>query len=76
MINTPGPKQHIQQVDYIRAIASLGVALFHLGGKTLPVLNNGWLGVQMFFCYRALLFAGLFRKTIALKQACGLSLGV
>ncbi|WP_184545855.1 acyltransferase family protein [Mucilaginibacter sp. FT3.2] len=42
-------KPHIQQVDYIRAIASLAVALFHLGGKTLPVLNYGWLGVYMFF---------------------------
>jgi peptidoglycan/LPS O-acetylase OafA/YrhL len=42
-------KQHIQQVDYIRAIASLAVALFHLGGKSLPGLRYGWLGVQMFF---------------------------
>ena len=36
-------------MDYIRAIASLAVALFHLGGKTLPVLKYGWLGVEMFF---------------------------
>jgi len=43
------PKPHLQQVDYIRAIASLAVALFHLGGKVLPVLKYGWLGVQMFF---------------------------
>jgi len=43
------PKPHLQQVDYIRAIASLAVALFHLGGKTLPVLKYGWLGVEMFF---------------------------
>ncbi|WP_431199266.1 acyltransferase family protein [Mucilaginibacter sp. P25] len=42
-------RQHIQQVDYIRAIASLAVALFHLGGKSLPGLHYGWLGVQMFF---------------------------
>ena len=42
-------KKHIQQVDYIRAIASLAVALFHLGGKALPVLKYGWLGVHMFF---------------------------
>ncbi|MFC0516466.1 acyltransferase family protein [Mucilaginibacter angelicae] len=42
-------KPHIQQVDYIRAIASLAVALFHLGGKSLPGLRYGWLGVQMFF---------------------------
>lgn len=49
MANILKQKQHIQQVDYIRAIASLAVALYHLGGKTLPVLNYGWLGVQMFF---------------------------
>lgn len=42
-------KPHIAQVDYIRAIASMAVALFHLGGKALPVLKYGWLGVQMFF---------------------------
>jgi peptidoglycan/LPS O-acetylase OafA/YrhL len=42
-------KPHIQQVDYIRAIAALAVTLYHLGGKTLPVLNYGWLGVYMFF---------------------------
>ncbi|OOQ58212.1 acyltransferase family protein [Mucilaginibacter pedocola] len=45
---TTAPK-HIPQVDYIRAIASVGVALFHLGGKALPVLKYGWLGVHMFF---------------------------
>jgi peptidoglycan/LPS O-acetylase OafA/YrhL len=48
-MTTTGQKRHLQQVDYIRAIASLAVALFHLGGKTLPLLNYGWLGVQMFF---------------------------
>jgi peptidoglycan/LPS O-acetylase OafA/YrhL len=42
-------KPHIQQVDYIRAIASMAVALFHLGGKALPGLKYGWLGVYMFF---------------------------
>jgi peptidoglycan/LPS O-acetylase OafA/YrhL len=48
-INTTSGKPHIPQVDYIRAIASLAVALFHLGGKELPVLSYGWLGMQMFF---------------------------
>jgi peptidoglycan/LPS O-acetylase OafA/YrhL len=43
------PRTHIQQVDYIRAVASCAVALFHLGGKALPGLKYGWLGVQMFF---------------------------
>ncbi|NOW97213.1 acyltransferase [Mucilaginibacter sp. SG564] len=46
VINYP---KHISQVDYIRAIASLMVAVFHLGGKAMPLLKFGWLGVQMFF---------------------------
>lgn len=50
-MNSVGPKQraHIPQVDYIRAIASLAVAVFHMSGKTMPVLKYGRLGVQMFF---------------------------
>jgi peptidoglycan/LPS O-acetylase OafA/YrhL len=42
-------KPHIPQVAYIRAVASLAVALFHMGGKSLPLLNYGWTGVEMFF---------------------------
>ncbi|WP_316759900.1 acyltransferase [Pedobacter aquatilis] len=36
-------------MNIIRATASMGVAIFHLGGKVIPILNYGWLGVQMFF---------------------------
>lgn len=39
----------LPQLNIIRAIASLAVAIFHLGGKSIPGLNYGWLGVQMFF---------------------------
>jgi peptidoglycan/LPS O-acetylase OafA/YrhL len=39
----------LPQLHIIRAIASLSVAIFHLGGKAIPVLNYGWMGVQMFF---------------------------
>ena len=42
-------KSHLYSADYIRAIASIMVAIFHLGGKALPVLNYGWLGVELFF---------------------------
>jgi len=42
-------RQHLYSADYIRAIASLMVAIFHLGGKALPILNYGWLGVELFF---------------------------
>lgn len=41
--------KHLYAVDYIRAIASLSVAIFHLGGKAIPILKFGWLGVEMFF---------------------------
>lgn len=41
--------KHFDAADWIRAFASLIVAIYHLGGKTQPVLNYGWLGVQMFF---------------------------
>lgn len=42
-------KGNLPQLNIIRAIASLAVAVFHLGGKAVPILNYGWLGVQMFF---------------------------
>ena len=42
-------RSFLPQLNIIRAVASLAVAVFHLGGKSLPGLNYGWLGVQMFF---------------------------
>lgn len=42
-------KRHLPQLNIIRAIASLAVTIYHLGGKTVPILNYGWLGVEMFF---------------------------
>lgn len=46
---TDANRSHFDQIDYIRAIASLGVALYHLGGKSVPFLRNTWTGVEMFF---------------------------
>jgi peptidoglycan/LPS O-acetylase OafA/YrhL len=60
-------KQHIYQVDYIRAIASLAVALFHLGGKVLPVLKYGWLGVQLFFFLSGFIICWAIPKGYGLK---------
>jgi peptidoglycan/LPS O-acetylase OafA/YrhL len=48
-LNEIKPHKHLNSPDYIRAIASLAVALFHLGGKAIPILKFGWLGVEMFF---------------------------
>lgn len=47
---TPSIKnEFVQSANYIRAFAALAVTVYHLGGKNLPVLNYGWLGVQLFF---------------------------
>jgi peptidoglycan/LPS O-acetylase OafA/YrhL len=63
------PATHIPQVDYIRAIASLWVALFHLGGKVLPVLKYGWLGVYMFFLLSGFIICKAMPAGYSLKMA-------
>ena len=68
ILSKPNASQnHIQQVDYIRAIASLAVALFHLGGKSLPVLKYGWLGVQMFFVLSGFIICWSLPQTYSWK---------
>jgi len=67
-INTAANKPHLIQVDYIRAIASLSVALFHLGGKVLPLLNYGWLGVQMFFLLSGFIICWAMPQNYTLKS--------
>lgn len=62
-------KQHIYQVDYIRAIASLAVALFHLGGKALPGLKYGWLGVQLFFFLSGFIICWAIPKGYGFKMS-------
>ncbi len=62
-------KHHIQQIDYIRAFASLAVALFHMGGKTLPILNYGWLGVDMFFLLSGFTICWSIPSNYNLKKA-------
>ncbi|MCX2575913.1 acyltransferase family protein [Pedobacter sandarakinus] len=59
-------QSHLNSVDYIRTIASLAVTIFHLGGKTLPVLNYGWLGVQMFFVLSGFIICWSFPKNYQL----------
>jgi peptidoglycan/LPS O-acetylase OafA/YrhL len=70
MISAPvKSKPHLQQVDYIRAIASLAVALFHLGGKVLPVLKYGWLGVYMFFLLSGFIICWAMPKAYTWKMS-------
>jgi peptidoglycan/LPS O-acetylase OafA/YrhL len=68
-VNNATGKVHLVQVDYIRAIASLSVALFHLGGKALPVLNYGWLGVELFFLLSGFIICWAIPKNYTLKSA-------
>ena len=63
VLQTAKRKPNVQQVDYIRAIASLAVAIFHLGGVAPPVLNYGWLGVEMFFVLSGFLITGILLNT-------------
>ncbi|MFP5042398.1 acyltransferase family protein [Parasediminibacterium sp. JCM 36343] len=49
MSNPLVANKHLPQLNIIRAIASLAVAIFHLGGKAMPGFRYGWLGVEMFF---------------------------
>ena len=42
-------QHYISSANYIRAFAALAVTQFHLGGKAIPILKYGWLGVEMFF---------------------------
>jgi peptidoglycan/LPS O-acetylase OafA/YrhL len=60
-------KPYIQQVDYIRAVASLAVALFHMGGKTLPGLKYGWLGVYLFFLLSGFIICWAIPKNYSLN---------
>jgi len=62
-------KRHLYQVDYIRAFASLSVAVFHLGGKVLPVLKYGWLGVEMFFVLSGFIICKAMPRDYSLKMS-------
>nr|WP_067055983.1 acyltransferase [Mucilaginibacter sp. L294] len=68
-IITTTTKPHLTQVDYIRAIASLSVVVFHLGGKVLPVLKYGWLGVQMFFLLSGFIICWAIPKNYTLRSS-------
>ena len=61
-------RQTLPQLNIIRAIASLGVAIFHLGGKTLPLFNCGWLGVEMFFVLTGFVICWSFPSHYSIKD--------
>lgn len=63
------PKYKILQVNYIRAIASLSVAIFHLGGKAVPILSYGWLGIAMFFLLSGFIICWAMPENYALKTS-------
>lgn len=59
---------YLPQLNIIRAIASLAVAIFHLGGKAMPFLNYGWLGVQMFFVLTGFVICWSLPVNYSIKQ--------
>ena len=61
--------KHFNAADYIRAFASLMVAIYHLGGKTQPILNYSWLGVQMFFVLSGFIICYTLPKDYNYKQS-------
>lgn len=58
----------LPQLNIIRAIASLAVAIFHLGGKKVAVLNYGWLGVEMFFVLTGFVICWALPANYSLKD--------
>ena len=62
-------RKNINSADYIRAFASLIVVIYHLGGKTQPILNYGWLGVQMFFVLSGFIISYTLPKDYNYKQS-------
>jgi peptidoglycan/LPS O-acetylase OafA/YrhL len=61
-------KYFLPQLNIIRAVASLAVAIYHLGGKTLPFFNFGWLGVQMFFVLTGFVICWSLPQNYSFKQ--------
>ncbi len=61
-------RRNLPQLNIIRAIASLGVAIFHLGGKALPILKWGWLGVEMFFVLTGFVICWSLPENYSLKN--------
>ncbi|RWY47908.1 acyltransferase family protein [Mucilaginibacter gilvus] len=61
--------KHIHQVDYIRAIACVGVTLFHLGGKSLPGLKYAWLWIYMFFLLSGFIICKAIPKNYIWRMA-------
>lgn len=60
--------KYLPQLNIIRAFASLSVTVFHLGGKTVPILNYGWLGVQMFFILSGFVICWALPATYTIKD--------
>ena len=56
----PAPLQHRRELDGLRAVAVLAVAVFHTG---LPLLRGGWVGVDVFF-----VLSGFLITTLLLEE--------
>ena len=54
-VRTPRPLQHFRALDGIRAVAVIGVLLYHFG---VPHSSGGFLGVDLFFVLSGYLITG------------------
>lgn len=59
-VHSPALPKYIPQLDGLRAIAIIGVMLFHW---RVPGLNLGWAGVNLFFVLSGFLITGILLDT-------------
>ena len=53
------------EIDGLRALAVLGVALFHIG---LPYFNGGYIGVDVFFVISGYLITSIIMNDISKNE--------
>ena len=59
-LNTPVTKfNRYKQIDILRAIAVIGVIVYHFGNS---ILSGGWLGVDVFFVISGFLISNANRN--------------
>lgn len=72
--NTPIPTKHIAELESIRGLAALLVALFHAPGwypqkQLIPIIANGYLMVDLFFVISGfVIFQAYYQKIDTIRQ--------
>jgi len=60
-----GRSKYRSDIDGLRAVAVTSVVLYHAG---LPLLNSGFVGVDIFFVISGYLIGGIIYETVILKR--------